>query len=89
MISVFAKADALPGAEVEPAVCYGYCQTCARQHRLGVARHVVAALHGVKELRLTLRNNPIENAFHVCPHVGIGILAETESAACVLHKEVQ
>lgn len=37
----------------------------------------------------TFFDQPVENAFHIRLHVGVGILVDAESGAGVLHKQVQ
>ena len=68
---------------------YRDAETYAREGRLGVCRHVVVAFEGVGVIRLTFGHNAVEDALHVGAHIRIGVLIDGESAAGVLHKEVE
>ena len=68
---------------------YRDAETYAREGRLGVCRHVVVAFEGVGVIRLTFGHNAVEDALHVGAHIRIGVLIDGESAAGVLHEEVE
>lgn len=54
-----------------------------------MSRHVVVALYCVRVVWLTLTHQPIEDALHVDPHVGVGVLVDCQSRGCVLDEKVQ
>lgn len=52
-------------------------------------RHVVVAFEGVGVIRLAFGHNAVEDALHVGAHIRVGVLIDGESAAGVLHEEVE
>lgn len=68
---------------------YRDVETYAREGRLGVCRHVVVSFECVGVIRLTFGHNAVEDALHVGAHIGVGVLIDGESAAGVLHEEVE
>ena len=68
---------------------YRDVETYAREGRLGVCRHVVVSFECVGVIRLTFGHNAVEDALHVGAHIRVGVLIDGESAAGVLHEEVE
>ena len=89
VVPVFAEINALPCAEVQTSVRYWYVEAYARQRRLGVGRHVVVAFERVRIIWLVFGRKAVEYALHVGAHVRVGVLVDAQSAACVLHEEVE
>ncbi len=79
----------MPRAEVEAVIGYRDAEAYAREGRLGVCRHVVIAFKCVGVIRLTFGHNAVEDALHVGAHIRVGVLIDGESAAGVLHEEVE
>lgn len=80
MVAVFAKPDALPGAEGEAIdAAAGF----DRQGELGaeqageyVGGHVVIAFQCVAEVGQVARHQAAQEGVHVVAHVGVGVLVE-------------
>lgn len=68
---------------------YWNVETYTREGRLGVCRHVVITFKCVGVIRLTFGHNAVEDALHVGAHIRVGVLIDGESAAGVLHEEVE
>ena len=54
-----------------------------------MCRHVVVAFEGVGVIRLAFGHNAVEDTLHVSAHIRVGVLIDGESAAGVLHEEVE
>ena len=73
------RVDALPCAEVEPALCDGYRQLDARERRFGMRRHVVVAFERVDVVGFALADQPVEDGREVRADVGIGVFVDRKT----------
>ena len=89
IIAELAEIDALPGAEIQASVGYGYGQAHAEQRTLGVGRHVVGPFEHVVIIRLILPYDMVHDLLHVGTHVGVGILVDAEGAGRVFDEEMK
>ena len=88
IISILAKVDALPSAEVRATIGDGDGDADSAQRRLGVSRHVVGTFQCMLVLRTILRNQMIEDGFHIHTNIRISILVDAQSATGMLRKDI-
>ena len=88
VIAVLAEVDALPSAEIQAPVSNGNGQTDTAQRGLGVSRHVIGSFQGVLVLRAVLRNQTVENGFHIYTNIRVGVLIDAQSATGMLREDV-
>ena len=53
-----------------------------------MGRHIIRAFEGMFEDRIAIRNQSCEQAFEVAADTGVGILADDQRGAGVLHENV-
>ena len=78
---------ALPGPQVELGVGDGDRERARRQDRADVRGHVVGAFGGVAEHGVAVGDEAGEVAFEVAPDARVGVLAEDERGARVVHED--
>lgn len=89
VVAELTKVDALPSSKVEPSVGDGDIDAHTGNDALGMCGHIVRAFEDVTVVRHIFRYKPVVNSFHVTPHVRVPVLADTQCAAGMLHKEIE
>lgn len=79
--------DSLPGSGGQISVLDGDIDGHADQRRSNVSRHVIGALATVS-VDIGLRSNSGQSIGHICSHVCVPVLVESQSSRGVLHEEV-
>lgn len=87
-IAELTEIDALPRAKVQPTTGNGDGDTDTTQRGFGVSRHIVGTLQRMLILRTVLRNQTVENRFHIHANIRIAVLVDAQSAAGVLREDV-
>ena len=75
-VAEFTKINALPDAHIHPSVGDGDGQFCSYNGRFGMRRHIVVTLAGMFVVRLTLLDKVVEDSFHICLYIRIGVLVD-------------
>ena len=89
VISELTEINTLPCAEIQPSVGNGNRNRRADYRRLGMGRHVIVALHGMRVVRLAFTYQAVENTFHIHPYIGVGILVDRQRRRSMLDKKIQ
>ena len=87
-IPVLAKVDTLPGAEIQTAIGDRDGDADTAKCRFGMSRHIVSPLQRMLVLRAVLRNQTVEDGFHIHANIRITVLVDAQSTTGVLRKDV-
>ena len=71
---MFPKVNPLPGAKNQPAFLDGDAQIDCREGSANMRGHIVIALGGMLEQRITVRRQARKKPLQVAAHFGIGVL---------------
>ena len=88
VIAELAKVDSLPSAEVQAAIGDGDGDADTAQCRFGMGWHIVGTFQRMLVLRAILRNQAVENRFHIDTNIRVAVLVDAQSAAGVLREYV-
>ena len=61
---------------IHPSIGDGDGQFCSYNGRFGMRRHIVVTLAGMFVVRLTLLDKVVEDSFHICLYIRIGVLVD-------------
>ncbi len=78
----------MPGAEVQTAIGDGDGDANTAKCRFGVGRHIVCTFQRMLVLWTVLRNQAVEDGFHIHANIGIAVFVDTQSTAGVLREDV-
>ena len=84
VISIFAEVDTLPSAKIQTTVSYGNSNTDTAQRGLGMSGHIIGTFQGMLILWAVLRNQSVEDGFHIHTNIWICILIDAQSATGML-----
>lgn len=87
MVTVFAKVDALPSAELRPAFVYGNGNGTAEHGRFYMSRHVIRAFHCVNVWEI-LRSDRAERALEIDSDIRVGVFVNRKRSRSVLNEYV-
>jgi hypothetical protein len=88
VVAELTEVDALPCAEVQPAISNGDGDADTAQRGLGVSRHIVCSFQRMLILRTVLWNQTVEDCFHVHANIRVTVLVDAQSATGVLREDV-
>ena len=88
VVAVFVEIDALPRAEVQPAVGDGDGEAYTAQNRFCMSRHVVQSFEGMLIVGTAFGYQAVEDGLHIDTHIGVAVLVDAESATGVLGEDV-
>ena len=87
-VAKLTEVDPLPGAEIQSAIGDGNGDADTTQCRFGVGRHIVSTLQCMFVLRTVLRNQAVEDSFHVHTDIRVAVLVDAQSATSMLREDV-
>ena len=88
VVAELAEIDALPSSQVQLAIGDGDGDADTTQRRFGVGRHIVGTFQRMLILRTILRNQAVEDSFHIHANIRVTVLVDAQSAAGVLREDV-
>ena len=88
VVAELAEVDSLPCAEVQTAIGDGDGDADTAQCRFGVSRHIVGTFQRMLILRTILRNQAVEDSFHIHANIRVAVLVDAQSATGVLREDV-
>ena len=78
MVPVFAKVNSLPGAQSQLAASDRDGKRWSQNRGFDVCRHVVRTFQRMFVVWRVFRDRRIEVAFHISPHVRIGVFIDRQ-----------
>ena len=88
IISVLTEVYPLPSAEVQATISNGDGDADTAQRRFGVSRHIVSTFQRMLVFWQVLRNQTVEDGFHIHTNIRVTILVDAQSATGVLCEDV-
>ena len=76
--AVFPEINPLPRSEREPAALYRNGKVHRRQRRADMRRHVIIALGGVDEQRISIPHQPRKKSVQIAAHIRVGIFLDQQ-----------
>ena len=84
---MFPQINPLPRAERQATAAHGNAQIDRGQRRAHVCGHVVVAFAGVREQRIAIRHETLEESLQIGAHVRVGIFLNEQGRRRVPHVE--
>ena len=87
IIAVLAEVDALPSAKIQTAIGDGDGDADTTQCRFCMSRHIVSTFQGVLILWTILRNQSVEDGFHIDANIRVAVLVDAQSATGMFRED--